>query len=56
MIKNGTLLSIKYSTNYEILENIIVTINLETKRVRIQGNVLFEILEIIYNKCKDLGF
>lgn len=54
--KNGSLLSIKYSTDYEVIENIIVTINLETKRVRIQGNVLIELLQTINDKCKDLGF
>ena len=44
------------STDYEVIENIIVTINLKTKRVRIQGNVLIELLQIINDKCKDLGF
>ena len=50
----GELLSIEYKTDFEYCENINVKIDLKTKYVRISGNVLPELLEIIVEKCKEL--
>lgn len=53
---DNKLISIKYSTDFEVLENNYVIFDLENKRIKIQGNIICELLQIIYDKCKDLGF
>lgn len=50
------LLSIKYTTDFKNLNNNCVIFNIKEKRIIIEGNFRSEVLELIYNKCKELNF
>ena len=50
------LLSIKYTTDFENLNNNYVIFNIKEKRIVIEGNFIPEVLELIFNKCKELNF
>ena len=52
----GELLSIEYKTDFKYSENINVKFDLKTSYVRINGNVLPELLELILEKCEELGY
>lgn len=52
----GELLTIEYKTDFEYCENINVKFDLRTNYVKINGNVLPELLEMLLEKCKELGY